>query len=84
MIGHVEAPRAYWQTCGMARAVGVNLPGAVLEGWLKRDELDGMVRRCQRCSRLTDCTAWLAAARRERLPAYCPNKAEIEALSPQT
>ena len=37
MIGYPEAPKAWWLTRGMARISGVNLPRAVVEGWLQRD-----------------------------------------------
>ena len=84
MIGYVEAPRAWWLTHGMAKARGVNLPHAVVEGWLTRAELAALINKCQTCSCDTRCTDWLArAARADHLPDYCPNAADIEALSPQ-
>lgn len=82
MNGYVEAPRAYWLTNGMARLAGVNLPAAVVEGWLSRNELATLVNRCQCCGQSPDCTGWLATARSAPLPDYCRNKGEIEALSP--
>lgn len=83
MIGYVEAPRAWWLTHGMARAAGVNLPGAVVEGWLTRKELARLVTRCQGCGCSALCTSWLGSARwPAALPGYCANKAEIEALAP--
>lgn len=84
MIGYVGAPRAWWLTHGMARAVGVNLPRAVIDGWLSRRELAGMVDRCQSCDRAEDCQAWLATSvsAPAGLPAFCCNKAEIEGLAP--
>lgn len=83
MIGYVEAPRAWWLTHGMARAVGVNLPRAVIEGWLTRRELASLVNRCQACACSESCTSWLALAERDEgaLPGFCCNKADIEALS---
>lgn len=84
MIGYVDAPKAWWLTHGMARAVGVSLPQAVTEGWLKRSELAAIVNRCQGCDRAERCTAWLAqASRASALPAFCRNKAEIESLAPE-
>ena len=82
MSGYVEAPRAYWLTHGMARAVGVNLAGAVIEGWLTRRDLARLVTRCQTCGRSHDCQLWLATARSAPLPEFCGNKADIEALVP--
>ena len=43
MIGYPEAYKAWWLTRGMARISGVNLSRAVVEGWLQRAELDGLV-----------------------------------------
>ena len=82
MIGYVEAPRAWSLTRGMARVAGVNLTGAVIEGWLSRAELAEMVDRCQSCTASDACTGWLShCARSATLPAFCRNKAEIEALA---
>lgn len=81
MIGYPEAPKAWWLTRGMARISGVNLPRAVVEGWLQRDELEELVVRCTACHRSADCEAWLAASGdARRMPEFCPNKAAIEAL----
>ena len=82
MIGYVEAPRAWSLTRGMARVAGVNLPDAVIEGWLSRAELADMVDRCQACTAIDACTGWLShCARSTTLPAFCRNKTEIEALA---
>ena len=51
MIGYPEAPKAWWLTRGMARISGVNLPRAVVEGWLQRTELEDLVARCAACGR---------------------------------
>ncbi len=52
--------------------------GAVILKMLERAEL---VERCQACDRSEDCTRWLAhVVKSEALPAFCPNKAGIEAL----
>lgn len=84
MMGYVEAPKAWGLTRGMGRVVGVNLTDAVVEGWLSRGELADLVDRCQACDRAEDCTAWLArTVTAESLPAFCPNKAGIEALVPR-
>jgi Family of unknown function (DUF6455) len=81
MIGYVEAPMAWGLTRGMGRVVGVNLTDAVVEGWFSRSELAALVDRCQACGRSVDCTGWLAGhAKAEALPAFCANKAGIEAL----
>lgn len=81
MMGYVEAPMAWGLTRGMGRAVGVNLTDAVVDGWLTRAELADLVERCQACDRAEDCTRWLGShVSAEALPAFCPNKAGIEAL----
>jgi hypothetical protein len=83
MMGYVEAPRAWALTRGMARVVGVNLTGAVVDGWLSRDELADLVERCEACDRFGDCCAWLAVSvKTEALPTFCPNKDPLEALAP--
>jgi hypothetical protein len=82
MIGYVEAPRAWWLTHGMARAAGLDLPRAVLDGWISRKELAALVSRCQTCAGEATCTSFLAEAPRSPdLPAACPNAAEIERLA---
>ncbi len=81
MIGYPEAPKAWWLTRGMARIAGVNLPHAVVEGWLQRAELEVLVARCAACTRGADCEAWLSTSGTARtMPAFCPNKVGIEAL----
>ena len=81
MIGYPEAPKAWWLTRHMARVSGVNLPRAVVEGWLKRDELADIVSRCAGCGKGTPCESWLATSGRAlRMPDFCPNRHDIEAL----
>jgi hypothetical protein len=81
MIGYPEAPKAWWLTRGMARISGVNLPRAVVEGWLQRAELEDLISRCAMCRAGQDCEAWLMRSGAERtMPEFCPNKPGIEAL----
>jgi Family of unknown function (DUF6455) len=81
MIGYPEAFRAWCLTRGMARISGVNLSRAVVEGWLQRGELDGLVTRCASCRMTADCEDWLARSGAVRvMPEFCPNKPGIEAL----
>jgi hypothetical protein len=84
MIGFVtEDPRAWGYTRGAARVVGVNLTGAVVDGWLTRTELAALVQACHRCVASDPCTDFLArTVTADSLPAYCPNKAALEALRP--
>lgn len=81
MIGYPEAPKAWWLTRGMARISGVNLPRAVVEGWLQRAELEDLIARCAACGRGELCESWLGRSGTARaMPEFCPNKSEIEAL----
>lgn len=81
MIGYPEAPKAWWLTRGMARISGVNLPQAVVEGWLRRSELESLIARCAACTRGADCETWLSGSGPERsMPDFCPNRRMIEAL----
>ena len=82
MIGFPEASRAWWLTLGMARISGVNLPQAVVDGWLRRSEVSAIIARCAACSEGLICDQWLARSGRARaMPGFCPNKPEIEALA---
>lgn len=81
MIGYVEAPMAWGLTRGMARVLGVNLTDAVIDGWMSRDELAGLVDRCQACGQDAQCMDWLArTAKAQTLPGCCANKRALEAL----
>lgn len=81
MIGYPEASKAWWLTRGMARISGVNLPRAVVDGWLHRAELEDLVQRCAACQRGADCEAWLSVSgKADAMPGFCPNKPGIEAL----
>jgi Family of unknown function (DUF6455) len=82
MIGYPDSPKAWWLTRGMARISGLNLPRAVVDGWLQRTELEDLVARCAACSNGADCESWLAmSGRGQAMPDFCPNKPGIEALA---
>jgi len=77
-----ETSMAWTLTRAMARAVEVDLLGAVADGWLSRAELAGLVDRCGGCCLSNQCSLWLVAnPRADRLPDYCLIKHEIEALA---
>ena len=81
MIGFPEAPKAWWLTRGMARISGVDLPKAVVEGWLPRAELESLIARCAACDHGSDCEAWLArSGGAQDMPDFCPNRPAIVAL----
>lgn len=83
MMGYVEAPRAWGLTRGMARALGLDLVGAVTEGWLTRSELGQLVETCEACDQSSGCTAWLAVTlQSETLPGFCRNAPALQALRP--
>lgn len=82
MLGYSESPMAWGLTRGMARLLGVNLPHAVVDGWLTRRELATLVERCSNCGQSAACTQWLATAvSAPCLPVFCPNKKELEVLA---
>lgn len=81
MIGWTEAPRTWPLADAMARKAGLDLPRAVLDGWLRRDELGRIVGRCTACGATDDCAGWIRAGQAAVPPGFCANKAEIEALS---
>lgn len=81
MMGYTEAPLAWGHARGMARVVGVSLTDAVVEGWLSRDELAGLVEACGRCAQVEACTHWLARnVTAAGVPGFCPNAPAIGAL----
>lgn len=84
MIGYGGAdPRAWGFTRGAARVLGVNLTGAVLDGWLRRAELTALLQVCQGCVSAIPCADFLArTVTADALPRYCPNKAALESLRP--
>ncbi len=83
MIGYAEAPHPWARAQRMAQANGLNLAGAVVEGWLTRRELGAIVACCQTCRADADCGDWLDDATPiSRAPAFCANGAAIASLAP--
>lgn len=83
MIGYSQDPRAWQFTRRVTRAVGVDLMGAVVDGWMRRDELEAIVATCGNCGQGLPCADWLThTVSANDLPQFCPNKAVIEALRP--
>ncbi len=81
MIGIASGPAAWGLPKAMARRVGVDLPAAVVEGWLTSPEVARLVCTCERCGLTPLCSDWLARTPQPDLPGYCRNKDEIEALA---
>lgn len=75
---------SYWRTQGMARAIGVDLTGAMVDGWLTRAGFGTMVMNCELCAHSGECAKWLSrhGAGSTALPEFCANKAGLEALRP--
>jgi len=84
MIGYTEAPKAWSLTRGMARLAGLDLPAAVLEGWITREELARMVGQCQSGGCSDACLTWLAQGTRPPdPPGFCAIGTQIAALAPE-
>lgn len=83
MFSYPLSPRAWGFTRGVSRVLGIDLVRAVVDGWLRRDELGAIVETCADCGETNPCSAWLShTISAETLPKFCPNKAAIEALKP--
>ncbi len=84
MIGYTEAPHAWARAQRMAQTAGLNLAGAVVDGWLARRELGAIVACCRACRADAACGDWLDhAAPASPAPAFCANAAVIAGLAPQ-
>ena len=66
MIGIADGTEAWGLTKAMARRVGVDLPAAVVEGWLTRPEVSRLVCACESCGLTPLCADWLRACRASR------------------
>ena len=64
---------AWRRTRALAGRRGVDLARAVVDGWLQRDELNGLVAACNTCGTDGPCVAPTA---------LCPNSVALEALRP--
>ena len=85
MIGYVEAPISWALIRGMARRAGVDVPRAVAEGWLSRENLAVLVDRCQSGGCTASCINLLGKPQGTHShppPAFCAIRAELEALAP--
>lgn len=81
MTGCSDAPRAWGLTQSMAEACGVNLTGAVLDGWVSRADLTEIVEKCACCGQTEACETLVAGAEAQSAdPAFCPNTQTLAAL----
>ncbi|MRU16242.1 hypothetical protein FDP25_12440 [Roseovarius sp. A21] len=78
-LGH---PRHhYWLVQGMARATGLDLPGAVREGRLGLHDWADIVHHCRSCAGAGWCDQWLAGDPHVTSPPRtCRNRAALAAL----
>ena len=86
MIGYVEAPITWGLVRGMARRVGLDVPRAIVEGWLTRAELAKIIAQCQSAGCAKGCMLVLATPSgpaSQSPPSFCAIKAELEALAPE-
>lgn len=74
--------RHFWQTQGMARAVGVNLNSALKSGQLRRRDYAQTIAECCNCAHYQPCLSWLArnGAEATRPPAFCALSDLLEEL----
>lgn len=75
MNAYPTAPTAWGRTRALARRLDVDLPRAVVEGWLTRRDLDQLVETCAACGK--------PACRPEAqtdLPGRCATAADLDAL----
>lgn len=83
MFASAFPPAGQARAWRMARALGLDLSGAVLEGWLNPQDLSPLIAQCSACGMDSDCAEWLRARRAlAEKPAFCPNIPELEVLSP--
>lgn len=79
MNAYPNTPLAWDRTRVMARSVGVDLVGAVVDGWLTRRDLDDLVCTCDACGQDSACQA-LSPRSEISLSALCTNQADLESL----
>jgi len=87
MIGYVDAPITWSLVRGMARRAGVDVPRAVIDGWLTRADLAEIVERCATGACAKGCIDVLATSNgsvAQSPPSFCAIKAELEALAPDS
>lgn len=83
MFASAFPPAEQARTWRMARALGLDLSGAVLDGWLNRQDLSHLIAQCGTCGKDGHCTDWLQHGHTQaERPEFCPNTPEFEVLSP--
>ena len=79
--GTPQNPCAFWVAQGMAQRAGVGLARAVIDGWLPRSELDGIVARCAQCGQDIACRPWRDEPGRALPPGFCAIRADLDAIA---
>lgn len=82
MAGFATDERPFWQTQGVAHALGVNLTDAMAAGLLDRRGYMRLISRCEACPYSESCTVWMSEQHgtAAEAPEYCPNKGELDLL----
>lgn len=87
MLGYPEDPKSFARARGLAARGGFDLTQAVLDGLIRRDELEELVMACHDCAAGAPCEHRLEAepgtpaeAPALIIPAGCDNAARFAAL----
>lgn len=77
-----DPARHFWMTRSVARAMGVSLSEAMIEGKLSEADYADMVTRCRQCLFVPDCQDWLADQSRgtATAPDCCQHAALFQSL----
>lgn len=78
MIGYPEDQQSFERARDLAQKGGLDLTLAVIEGWLRRDELVDLVAACHGCAAGYPCDGCDAA----EIPAGCANAGRFEHILP--
>lgn len=78
MIGYPEDQQSFERARDLAQKGGLDLTLAVIEGWLRRDELADLVAACHGCAAGYPCDGYDAA----EIPAGCANAGRFEHILP--
>lgn len=77
-----DPTRHFWMTRSVARALGVSLSEAMVEGRLSKQGYADMVTRCRQCRFVHECESWLSQQvdRADSAPVCCQHATLFESL----
>ena len=78
MFSSFSDETAWRRTRRLAGQRGVDLARGVVDGWLHRGEVEGLVEVCGTCGKAAPCTVDIVDA----APTACPNLTALDALRP--